>query len=560
MKQRLTSRFAPAVVALLILAACGDGDSSSAPPGSDPAPPATDGRAGAALRPPTPVEVVGGGADGASRGASASSATADAAESGAATSGMLIAPWIAEYVVDDGLPALPGDDTGYVYDSSTEVSVDQVAALAAALGVSGDPVRVDDGFGESWRVGPDDGSAPSLWVSGDGMQSWNYNAPWDEGVVQEACAVSVDADGNESGDCPEPEPPVGVPTPAEAEQRARELLAAFGVDADSLTFEVFGDEWFASVSASDGRDDRNTIRSWHFGFGGAGVLQFAGGSLAEPQPVGPYPLVDVSTAVSRLSEGYLGGFGGGGVAVAEPAIAVEGDAAAEPVIAEPVEPSEPVVEGDQGDPGDADGAEPAPPPDETPDETPDEMPDEPVEPFVGEPVVVTLVDVVPDLWWAWDADGSVWLLPAYRFIDTEGGWHTVPAVVDEFLVVVEPPMLDEPVPVEPDGGIGDGGEPIPDPEPLPTKPPGPEPDVPPPDVPDAIDEEPAPDTADALALLEQFVGLSIEEFTAEAGTLGFDTRIVMQDGQPLAVTADYSETRVNVAVEGPRVVAIESIG
>ncbi len=74
-----------------------------------------------------------------------------------------------------------------------------------------------------------------------------------------------------------------------------------------------------------------------------------------------------------------------------------------------------------------DAAEP-PPGDEIP---VDEIP-------APEPVTVTLVDVQPDVWWAWDADGSVWLLPAYRLIDTDGGWHVVPAVTDEFMIQVEP--------------------------------------------------------------------------------------------------------------------------
>ena len=34
-----------------------------------------------------------------------------------------------------------------------------------------------------------------------------------------------------------------------------------------------------------------------------------------------------------------------------------------------------------------------------------------------------LVDVQADVWWAWDVDGSVWLLPAYRFIGDDGHWR-----------------------------------------------------------------------------------------------------------------------------------------
>jgi hypothetical protein len=154
----------------------------------------------------------------------------------------------------------------------------------------------------------------------------------------------------------------------------------------------------------------------------------------------------------------------------------------------------------------------------------------------GEPVVITLVDVQADLWWAWDAEGAAWLLPAYRFIDTDGGWHVVPAVADEFLIQVEPPVIDTPLPE-------------PAPEPLP---------APPPDAPEVI--EPGVDPEAALEPFEEFVGLSIAEFAAEATALGYTTRVVIEDGESLAVTADYSETRVNVAVEGPRVVAVQGIG
>jgi hypothetical protein len=438
------------------------------------------------------------------------------------------------------MPALPTNDTGYVFDASTPVTVEQVAAIAAALGLTGEPQRIDEGYGVSWRVGPDDGSEPSLWVSDDAQQNWNYNAAWDDGVYAEPCVVSIDTEGNETSDCPAPTPPTGVPSADEAELRAIELLTALGADPSGLDYETFADDWSANVVASNRIDDGAVTRAWSFGFGAEGALQYAGGTLAPTQPVGPYPLVDLDTAVARLADGFYGGFGGGFAvadsarAVAEPAIAVEEPAPAdEPPADEPVS-DEPVLI--------------------------DPMPVDSTLPV--EPVVVTLVDVQPDLWWAWDADGTVWLLPAYRFIDSEGGWHVAPAVTDEFLIRADPVMIDEPIPVEPDGGIGDGAEPVPPPVSLlPGEGEGsaeaPEDSA---GEPDVVDIEPGTDPEMAIPLLEEFLGLSIEEFTAEAKASGFETRVVMQDGESLAVTMDYRTDRVNVVVEGPRVVAIDSIG
>ncbi len=602
MTHRFTSRRAVAVAAILALAACGSDDGVTDTAGSNEQPPVTSGSDGAVARAPTPIEVVSGGA---SQTGTVAGATADAE---VAVSDMMIAPWNVEYLVGDALPALPADDTGYVFigqAGGSAVTADEVARIAAVFAVEGEPVAVDEGFGVNWRVGPDDGSGPNIWVASDGPQGWNYSAPWAEAF--ESCAVSVDAEGNETSDCPEPQPPAGVPPVDEAEQRTRELLATLGVDVAGVSFESFGDEWFTSVEVSDDTDPRAPVRSWNFGFGGDGALQYAGGPLATPERVGPYPLVDLETAIARLSDGFYGGFAGGGIAIAEPALPTVGEAETVPieddaVVAEPAEPIEPIESSE----------EPMP-----------------VEPLPGgEPVVVELVDVRADLWWAWDSDGSAWLLPAYRFVDTDGGWHVVPAVSDEYLIRTDPVVIDGPIPVEPDGGIGDGAEPLPTPETpldavgglvyaagaalvaeyvglplaefeiaitevgygpvriawqngeyLPV-----EDDLRPgrvdvaianrdgvdvvidafvevdPDAPDAIDVDPGADPEVATSVLDEFVGLSIEEFTAEAQALGFTTRIVVQDGEALAVTADYSETRVNVEIEGPRVVAIVSIG
>ena len=547
--KRHPSRWAPALAAVLILAACGsadDGDSSPVDAPSEPTD-AASASDGDGLRAPTPIEVVSGGAGGGAATAVAESSTV--ASDDMSTADMRMAQWVAEYVIGDGMPPLPTNDTGYVFDTSTPVSAEQVAGIAAALGVTGEPVRIDEGYGVSWRVGPDDGSEPSLWVTDDAQQNWNYNAAWDDTAYGE-CAVSIDSEGNETGDCPDPTPPAGVPSEEEAERRASEVLTALGVDPSGLRFETFADEWFANVVASDQIDDRAAVRSWYFGFGAEGVMQHAGGTLAPAQPVGPYPLVDLDTAVARLTDGFYGGFGGG-IASIEPGIAV-----AEEIVAEPP----------------ATDAADEPVSDDT--VLIDPMPVDPTLPV--EPVVVTLVDVQPDLWWAWDADGTVWLLPAYRFIDSDGGWHVAPAVTDEFLIQADPVVIDEPIPVEPDGGSGGGVEPVPVPETTPpqdvptttvpatTVPPTTVPTttvapetVPPESLPDDSSE---PGTDPALAILEEFVGLSVEEFTAEAKTLGFETRIVTQDGESLPVTMDLRPDRVNVAVEGSNVVAIDSIG
>ena len=517
---------AVAMAAALVLGACG----SDEPAASDTVPTPDDG----GLIAPRPIRIVSTG------DATMSSQRAGAAESDAgemAVSDRMIAPWgPVEYVLADDLPALPTDDIGYVYEAGATVSVEQVATIAAAFGVDGEPVHLDDGYSNFWRVGPEDGTAPSLWVYEDALQSWNYSAGYDpandvavsctiESVEDVAPDVGDDAGSNAPADpverCDEPTPPEGVPTAEQAEAAARALLAALGEDPDALEYETYADEWFASVSAIGSTGTGAPDRNWGFGFGAGGSLQHAGGQLAVPQQVGPYPLVDLDTALARLDEQqswlrYGPTMDGG---VAEPAIdliAPEADAAGGVL---PVDVPE----------GSVEPIDPMPMPEPIP---------------TGDPVVVTLVDVAADLWWVWDADGAVWLLPAYRFIDSDGGWHVVPAVTDEFMIEVEPTI--DPMPVEPAPEPGTT-EPTVD-EPVPTEPsadPGQQPtddstgsDVAPPADPEMFDS----------SLLDPFIGLPLAEFERQAEMLGATVRVVERDGESLAITMDLQFNRVNVAV------------
>ena len=135
-------------------------------------------------------------------------------------------------------------------------------------------------------------------------------------------------------------------------------------------------------------------------------------------------------------------------------------------------------------------------------------------PGVAEPEVATLVDVRADFWWAWDVDGSVWLLPAYTFIDTEDRAHTVPAITDEYLVTETPATTVPPTTLPPTTGRA-----------------------------------------------RRIVGLAVDEATGSLAAARPDRlRVVREDGVDLIVTEDYSESRLNVAVEAGVVTEVLGLG
>ena len=63
-----------------------------------------------------------------------------------------------------------------------------------------------------------------------------------------------------------------------------------------------------------------------------------------------------------------------------------------------------------------------------------------------------------------------------------------------------------------------------------------------------------------LAWAQRWVGQCLSYAEAEASALGWSVRVVRQDGEDLAATADFSETRFNVALKGDVISEIISIG
>lgn len=518
-----------AALALVGLSACGDPDDNSSAattPATSPATGAptttggTDTPNTGELRAPTPIEYAAGsgGTAGSSAGGALAAPTAEvAADDRMATDMMWTPTYIAEFLVGEQLPPLPTHSTGWVYAGPGTGSAELAAEMAAAFGVTGEVVRVDDWEPGGWQVGPTDGSADSFFLSDDAQLTWSFSPAWTDTPYVAACAmegvedVAPDASFAEEAtaetiavdECiPETVPaPVGVPTADEAEARARELLASLGVDPDAVVYDTYADDWSASVTATvpieglaEGASDG---RSWYFGFGAEGALAWAGGAAATPEAVGPYELIDLDTALARLRESAYG-FG-------MPVDLLRTGAAETTEVA----PDTPVAD---------DTATLSAPADSFPVGT---LPE-------PEPITVTLVDVQADLWWVWGTDGEVWVLPAYRFIGDDGGWYTVPAVGDEYLVEVEPTVI-EPV-------ISD---PAVDPAPDTTGSAG-----------DAGDTGDTGDTSEEVSVagLDELIGATIDDFTAAAEAEGLTVRVTEIDGESQPVTMDYRTDRVNVAV------------
>lgn len=495
-------RFALAAAAVLLgLSACGDANSTTA--GQNPA-----------------VIHIGAGA-GASGGKVA--ATAE----GGMSDRMMMPYANFTYVYDGAYPDLGTTAPAWVLPAGTTVDAAKVAALAELFGVEGEVRQLPADQGGGWMVGAADYSTANLNVSTDGMASWWYNpAPSTDANVG-GCVMPVAVDEVAAGgtadtavpapettlavpECAPPEPPAGVPTEDEAVASTKTLLADMGLDAADYEFTTYADEWGANVTAHRLLDGRRSPLQVNVGFGENGALTWASGTLAQPQPAAQYPIVSPEAGLARLNDqsGQWGWFGyGGGVAMGMARGAVEDVA----------------VSSDGATGGGAVGAV-----GDQPITAPvcDPAADCVIEPMPMEDITITFTSVRLDLTMVWDEDGTVWLLPAYTYTSTDGGEYSVIAVDESLLDLPEPAPV-ETVPVE------------------------------------TIVVEttvlPTTSTVDP-SIPEVVVGMTVDEATKVAEGAGWVLRVSTLDGEGQMLTEDYSETRVNVAVEAGVVTAVEFIG
>jgi hypothetical protein len=440
------------------------------------------------------------------------------------------------------LAGLDSDSPAYVLTAG-ELPMGQVETLLSIFGIEGelqapsDPSGADssgiDFSGGGYFAGSTDGTEPSLYISADAMQYWNYSPPISETMIDPACFDSsdiasvspptpvtesiapqgedTDADladsgvsdsGGEAGGTIDSEPPVGdeqpvvedlcsqdqlpqdVPTEDEAVQLFSDLMSDIGIDADDLVIDAFSDDYGASVVGFMKIDGIRSPLSWTVSYADAGRIVWASGVLSEPQKLADYGRIGTQAGLERLNDQQSG-----------------------------------LVDQMAGDPG-VDPAASA---------SSDSDPNS-----VGE-IVVQIIDVEEELVMFYGVDGSLYLVPGYAFLadPDELGYEprfTVTAIADEYIDLVAPsdsgsftepgvaePGFEEPVfeGEDPDGNVS-GGE---------------------------IMQDISSDEANTL------LGMSESEATSTAESNGWVVRVAVREGEQFALTMDFNSRRVNLTVE-----------
>ncbi|TFC32389.1 hypothetical protein E3O55_05710 [Cryobacterium sp. MDB1-18-2] len=276
-----------------------------------------------------------------------------------------------------GLGTQAGTAQAYAYDPRSASSSDKVAALAAALGI-GLPVDLRDG---SWVAGPQDGSAPSLSVSLDGMLSFYFQNPQ---VNPWKC------EGDSACE------PTGQPPSEDAAIGAlRALLAAAGRDPAEFEFtsQVSEGSPTRTVTAKPVIDGQQVDQGWSLEMAEGGVVN-ATGALADVVALGTYPVVSEQEGFERLSDPRFSG------AATSLPIALRDQASTTKEWVAPTEPPATPVAGTS----------------------------------VSWPVnKVEIVSARLGLTTQWQPDGSVLVVPAFAFTDAEGGTWSVLAVAESKL-------------------------------------------------------------------------------------------------------------------------------
>lgn len=285
--------------------------------------------------------------------------------------------------------ALPDDDYGYVYFARREVDPAQVELLAAVFGLDTDQVADWDRLADTDHAPEQDPQSPSTstddhptvattlgFSAADPMQTWTFASNVDLDALA-TCDTVQPSDTTSATDAlcaASGTDNTDVPDRPSAVSATQSLLSQLGYDAESLQFESYADDYAATVTVAERAVDGGlTGRQWTFTFGAGGAVLFASGPLATGDRVGPYNLVDLDTAVQRLAAWQDSMMPGIQTPELQEAVGIDNL------------------------------------------------------------IQVDIVTVAADTTTLFDDAGNAWQVPAYRFIDSDGGRWVVPAIDDDTL-------------------------------------------------------------------------------------------------------------------------------
>jgi hypothetical protein len=207
------------------------------------------------------------------------------------------------YKLAGPLPDLP--DRARAWKLGSSVDAGRVAAMAAALGLQGEPRQESNGWtvrdGRRALAGYRPAGVP--WSFGTGILGCVSRAG---GPYQPAAGIQcLDPDAPvASPAAPARTPrPQDLPTRAEAERVARELAARAGLDLAGATVRVtdgFASRTVAITPAVGGQPTSGL--AWSVSVGANGTVQHASGWLATPEPADTYPLIGVQEGFERLKK------------------------------------------------------------------------------------------------------------------------------------------------------------------------------------------------------------------------------------------------------------------
>ncbi|MEU1479079.1 hypothetical protein [Streptomyces sp. NPDC005760] len=208
-------------------------------------------------------------------------------------------PYGVTYRVDGSLPE--GPDSAPVYRVQGQVTEDDVARLAEALGVGGTPVAQ----GQVWRVGGKDGSGPSLQVNRQAPGAWTFQR---YSPVMDNCGSATVCGGK-------PGTPTGPPVSvAVAEKAAAPVLKALGQDTAKLdASQVMGAQRVVNADPAVGG---LPTYGWSTGVtvNGQGEVVGGAGQLKAPVKSDTYPVLSAEKTLGLLNKvpapGHRMGIGG----------------------------------------------------------------------------------------------------------------------------------------------------------------------------------------------------------------------------------------------------------